>query len=82
MCGKGGPRRRFANRGLKAAAARLDAAITKLTVAYHAVLHQLGLVDREDGATLMVAKRIIDLATLGERDPERLTAATMEALGK
>jgi hypothetical protein len=29
----------------------------------------------------MVAKRIIDLATLGERDPERLIAATMEALG-
>ena len=41
------------------------------------MLHQLGLVDREDGATLMVAKRIIDLATLGERDPERLMAATM-----
>jgi hypothetical protein len=43
----------------------------------HAVLHQLAFVDREDGATLMVAKRIIDLATLGERDPERLMAATM-----
>jgi hypothetical protein len=54
--------------------------IAKLDIAYHAVLHQLGLADREDGATLMVAKRITDLAILGERDPERLTAATVEAL--
>jgi hypothetical protein len=55
--------------------------VTRLTIAYHAVLHQLGL-DREDGATLMVAKRIVDLATLGNRDPERLTAATVEAVTK
>jgi len=54
--------------------------ITRLVVAYGAVLHQLGLADREDGATLMVAKRIIDLAKHGERDPERLTAAAVEAL--
>jgi hypothetical protein len=56
--------------------------ITRLMVAYGAVLHQLGLADREDGATLMVAKRIIDLATQGERDPERLMAAAVEALAK
>jgi hypothetical protein len=56
--------------------------ITRLTVAYDAVLHQLGLADREDGATLMIAKRIIDLARQGERDPERLTAAAIEALMK
>jgi hypothetical protein len=30
----------------------------------------------------VVAKRIIDLAAEGERDPERLTAATMEGLAK
>jgi hypothetical protein len=30
----------------------------------------------------MVAKRIVDFATQGERDPERLTAATVEALSK
>ena len=30
----------------------------------------------------MVAKRIVDLATLGVRDPERLTAAAVEALTK
>jgi hypothetical protein len=56
--------------------------VTRLTIAYHAVLHQLGLADREDGATLMVAKRIVDLATLGKRDPERLAAATVEAFNR
>jgi hypothetical protein len=56
--------------------------IDQLEIAYHAALGRLGLVDREDGATLMVAKRIIDLATLGERDPERLTAATIERLSR
>jgi hypothetical protein len=56
--------------------------ISKLTIAYHAVLDQLKLADVEDGATLLVAKLIIDLAVDGERDPERLTAATLEALAK
>jgi hypothetical protein len=56
--------------------------IAWLDIAYHTVLDRLGLPDREDGATLVVAKRIIDLATQGERDPERLTAATIEALSK
>jgi hypothetical protein len=54
--------------------------VAKLDIVYHAVLHQLGLFDREDAAALMVAQRIIDLATQGERDPERMTAATIEAL--
>jgi hypothetical protein len=46
------------------------------------VLHQLGLSAVEDGATLMVAKRIVELAARGERDPERLTAATLEAISR
>ena len=53
---------------------------TRLTVAYHAVLNQLGLSEREDAATLRVAKLIVDLVARGERDPERLMAATVEAL--
>jgi hypothetical protein len=53
-----------------------------LTIAYHAVLHQLGLVDYEDGVTLLIAKLIVDLAAQGESDPERLMAATLEALSK
>src|SRR5436853_66160 len=52
--------------------------VTRLTVAYHAVLDQLGLSEREDAATLRVAKQIVDLVAQGERDPERLTAAAVE----
>jgi hypothetical protein len=55
---------------------------TRLTVAYYAVLDQLGLSEREDAASLRVAKRIVDIVAKGERDPERLTAATVEALTK
>jgi hypothetical protein len=54
--------------------------LTRLTAAYHAVLDQLGLSEREDAATLRVAKRIVDLVAQGERDPERLAA--VEALSK
>jgi hypothetical protein len=56
--------------------------VARLDIAYHAVLHYLGLADRRDGLTLVVAKRIVDLAAQGERDPERLIAATVEALSK
>jgi hypothetical protein len=56
--------------------------VTRLTVAYHAVLDQLGLSEREDAATLRVAKQIVDIVAQGERDPERLTAAPVEALTK
>ena len=37
--------------------------LTRLDIAFHAVLHRFGLVDVEDRATLMVARRIVDLAT-------------------
>jgi hypothetical protein len=56
--------------------------VTRLDVAYYAVLRHLGLVQREDGATLLVAKRIVQLAAEGQRDPERLMAATIKALSK
>jgi hypothetical protein len=56
--------------------------LTRLDIAFHAVLHRFGLVDVEDRATLMVAKRIVDLAAQGELDPERLTATTVQTLSK
>jgi hypothetical protein len=56
--------------------------VTRLTTAYHAALYQLGLVDYEDGVTLLIAKLIVDLAARGERDPERLIAATIESLAR
>jgi hypothetical protein len=46
--------------------------ITALTTAFEDTLSVLGLVDRNDPAVLTVAKRIIELAKHGERNPTRL----------
>jgi hypothetical protein len=43
------------------------------------VLQTLGLVDRQDPATEMVAKKLIELAKTGMRDPIRLKALTVQA---
>jgi hypothetical protein len=43
-----------------------------------AALRELKLVDRTDPATELVAKRIIERAKQGERDPERLRQAGVE----
>jgi hypothetical protein len=49
--------------------------IKVLSDAFEAALRELKLVDRTDPATELVAKRIIDLAQRGERDPQRLRQA-------
>jgi hypothetical protein len=46
--------------------------IAALTTAFEDTLSALGLVDRNDPAVTMVAKRIIELAKHGERNPTRL----------
>jgi hypothetical protein len=46
--------------------------VTALTTAFEGTLSALGLVDRNDPAVTMVAKRIIELAKHGERNPARL----------
>ena len=43
------------------------------------VLQSLGLVDRKDSMTEMVAKKLTELATSGIRDPARLKALTIQA---
>jgi hypothetical protein len=43
------------------------------------VLRTLGLVDRKDSMTEMVAKKLVELATAGIRDPDRLKALTIQA---
>ena len=48
-----------------------------LVAAYEGALAELQLTQREDPATLLIAKRIIDLAKDGERDPIRLRDAAM-----
>lgn len=53
--------------------------ITLMVMAYESALRELRLVEREDRITLIVAKRIIELAKLGERDPANLCAAAVAA---
>jgi hypothetical protein len=43
------------------------------------VLQTLGLVDREDPLTVMVAKSLVEYARTGIRDPDRLKALTVQA---
>jgi hypothetical protein len=44
------------------------------------VLQTFGLVDRKDPMTEMVAKKVVELAKTGIRDPERLKAITIQTL--
>ena len=46
--------------------------VETLAAAFEAALGNLGLVDRSDPATALVAKVVIRLAKEGERDPKRL----------
>jgi len=46
--------------------------IAIMTAAHLAALRKIGLVSREDPATLAIAKAIVELAKQGERDPDRL----------
>jgi hypothetical protein len=43
------------------------------------VLQTLGLVDRADPLTAMVAKSLVEYAKAGVRDPDRLKALTVQA---
>ena len=44
------------------------------------VLKELGLVNRQDSVTELIADKLIELANAGERDPARLKQLTLEAL--
>jgi hypothetical protein len=56
--------------------------INVLVTAFEDALKVLGLVDREDPATQMVAQRIIDLAKQGECDLVRLREGAVQTLSK
>ena len=53
--------------------------VAMLGSVFEEVLQALGLVDRQDLATEMVAKKVIELAKAGVRDPDRLKALTVQA---
>jgi hypothetical protein len=60
-----------------------DADATRaLGAAFECACKALQLTDRTDPVTEMVAKRIIDLAKTGERDPELLCAAVLQTFRK
>jgi hypothetical protein len=46
--------------------------IEAMTTAFQAVCNTLQLVDRDDPVTEIVARNVIDAASTGERDPDRL----------
>ncbi|HEY6996203.1 MAG TPA: hypothetical protein VH397_21085 [Xanthobacteraceae bacterium] len=54
--------------------------IATLITAFEDALTKLGLVDRTDPATEMVACRIIELAKQGERDPLKLRDGALNSL--
>ena len=53
--------------------------VAMLGKVFEDVLRTKGLVDRKDPMTEMVAKKLIELATPGMRDPVRLKALTIQA---
>jgi hypothetical protein len=56
--------------------------IQVLTTAYEQALRALRLKDRADPATEMIAKKIIELAQRGERDPVRLREYAIRGLAE
>jgi len=55
--------------------------IDRLVTAYEETLRALGLSDRSDPITLMVAKTIIDIGQTGIRDPAQISQLAIEAIG-
>jgi len=53
--------------------------VAMLGKVFEDLLQTLGLVDRQDPMTEMVAKKLVELATSGIRDPDRLKALTIQA---
>jgi hypothetical protein len=52
-----------------------------LTTAYEKTLHTIGLVDRNDPLAEMIAKKIIEIAQTGVRDPAKLSVLAIKELG-
>ena len=57
------------------------ATINAVAAAYHATVRDLGLTGRIDPITAIVARKIIDVAHSGERDPARIQAHVVSGLG-
>jgi hypothetical protein len=55
--------------------------IARITEAYEQSLHILGVKDRDDPLTEMIAKKIIKIAQTGVHDAARLSALAITELG-
>jgi len=54
--------------------------IERMTTAYEDALRVLRLTDRADPLTEILAKKIIEIAQTGERDPARICANAVAAI--
>ena len=54
--------------------------IERMTTAYEDALRALGLTDRVDPMTEILAKKIVEIAQTGERDPARIRAQAVAAI--
>ncbi len=52
--------------------------VRAMGVAFEKVCQQLGIVDRHDAVTKIVARTVIDMARRGFRDEDGLTSAVMQ----
>ena len=55
--------------------------IKAMTAAYEAALLDLGLIDRDDPITEIVASAIVSITSMGERDPETIKKRALNVLG-
>jgi hypothetical protein len=57
------------------------AEVKAMTAAYEAALLDLGLVDRDDPITEIVATAIVSITSMGERDPAIVKTRALNAIG-
>jgi hypothetical protein len=57
-------------------------AIAAMTAAYEAACASLGLVDKGDPLNEIVARKVIEIASTGERDPRRLSDLALLTLSE
>ena len=55
--------------------------IEAMTAAYECALIDLGLINRTDPLTELIAKSIVYVTATGERDPEKVKERALNALG-
>jgi hypothetical protein len=55
--------------------------IEVMKAAYEAALIDVGVIDRDDPITELIAKSIVNVTATGERDPKEVTKRALNALG-